>query len=201
MALDDLLARLEREAEARADAILEEARAEAARIEAEAARGLARRREERLARREMELRQELEEELVAARQRGRAAALRARADFLDRTFAAARERLEGSEEADARRRSLPERLTGALAFVDGKAVVACAPEVETEARAAVVGREEVEVVPEPGLGGGFVVRSVDGRLEIDERLAARLARARDRLAVEIVDRVRRSGEAAGEGPS
>lgn len=193
MALEELLARLEREAETRGEAILEEARAEAERIEHEAARRVARRREERLDGRESEIREELEVELAAERRRARAAMLRARDHLLERVFAAAAARLEGSEDEAARRRSLRRRLARVLAFVDGPAVVAVAPEAEAELRNALGGREDVNVALEPGLGAGFVVRSRDGRLEIDERLGARLRSARDPLAVDMMKRIGRPG--------
>ena len=88
MALQDLLASLERDATAEADALLEAARARAARIAADAAARTAQRRRETLEVKERELVAAAELAAAQARRTARARTLQARERAIERVFAA-----------------------------------------------------------------------------------------------------------------
>ena len=114
MALDHLLAGLEREAAAQADALLAGARTEAARITAEADARLARRRTVEFGAEEAKLRGAAEAALGAARRSGRGQVLEARGRFLDRVFAAAQALFPATLAGDAYHAVLPDHVAEGL---------------------------------------------------------------------------------------
>lgn len=193
MALHDLLASLERDARAEADALLAAARDRAARVGADAAARVARRRGETLGAREQALRAAAELAVAQARRAARARVLTARAAAMERVFAAAGAALPAAATSPPFLGSLPARLAAARACVgDAPAGVRCAPGLAAAVQK-VAGPNGLRVVADPAVATGFVLAADDGSLEVDETLAAQLARHRPQLAVDIV----RALDAAG----
>lgn len=189
MALEHLLAALEREAAERAQALIAGARAESDRIAAAAEERVTRRRRETLGPREAALRATAERTLAETRRAARRAQLEARGRLLDRVFAAARELGPPAVAGDAYRRALPAFLAQALACVGAApAVIRCSPALARPIRAlvATLEREGLTVEPDARVGSGFVLTTGDGKISVDHTLEARLARAESRLALEAL---------------
>jgi vacuolar-type H+-ATPase subunit E/Vma4 len=187
MPLDDLVAAIEKNAEAQAAAELEEARAESARVTAAAEAEAAVRRTEYLAQKERECWAEVQVVLVAARREASRAVLTAQARLLDQIFAAAAGRLSAAMKTKAFRIALPAHVREALAYIDGLSVVIRCPSAIADAvLAATAGGDNVRVEVDDGSPPGVVVSSTDGSVSIDNTLPARITRLRPDLAVEIM---------------
>lgn len=194
MALEHLLAAMEREARAKIEAARAEGEAEAGRIAAACGEGIARRRSETLAALETELRADSELRLAEARHRQQGELLVARAKMLEQVFAAARARFGEAIRSEAYVATLPARLAEALGFLEGEAaVVRCASELAPHLAGLVAGRPGVSVETDAGAAPGILVVSADGSVEVDNTLTGRLERLRPELSVEIVERVRGLG--------
>jgi vacuolar-type H+-ATPase subunit E/Vma4 len=190
MALDHLLAGLEREAAVQANALLAAARTEAARIAAEADARLARRRTVELGAEEAKLRGAAEAALGVARRSGRGDALEARARFLDRVFTAARALFPATLASDAYHAVLPDHLAEALrALGDEAATIHCPGKMASAVRAAIKGRQHLTVKGDPAARPGITVVTADGVIEVDNTLDGRLERLRQRLCIEVLARL------------
>jgi vacuolar-type H+-ATPase subunit E/Vma4 len=186
MALADLLAELERDADAQIEAVVAEADAEAARVAGASARHLAARRDARLAEEQARLDADAARELRATRRETETALLVARRRALDRLFAAATRRLGEPAWIERSVEGLGERVAAALALAgDGEATVVIEPELGARLRALVAPRPEVRVEAREGTGAGFAVRARDGAVEVDDRWRSRLARLRPTLEIEL----------------
>lgn len=190
MPLEHLLAALEREATAQAEALLAAARTEAAAIAADADARLTRRRGELLGSREAELRGAAAIALGETRRTSRATVLQARQRLLERVLAAARGMLPDALASDAYLAALPEHvIQGLRAIGDGPAVIRC-PEVLVPAvRAVVAARKEVVVRGDPASSPGVVIATADGAIEADNTLDGRIERLGPRLALEVLARL------------
>lgn len=187
MALEQLLATLEREAEAKAAAALTAARAEATRIEGESAAGLEQRRASRLAARDAELRVESEREVAAARRETQKAVLAARQRFLDRVFAAARSAVRSAASDPVFLARLPGDLATARAYLrDGPVTVRHRPELMEPLARLTAGDPSIRLVSDPEAGTGIQLEDADGSVEVDHTLEGRLDRLGPRLAIEVV---------------
>ncbi len=185
--IDALLAGLERAAEAEIARVASDGRAQAAAVTAQAEQRIARRRQEALGQREAEARAALERSLAGARHGARERVLRARAQLLDRFYAALRETLSELAAGAAYRAALPRDVTRALAFAgEQDVVVHCAPALTTVMRHAVKTNGRLSVKSDPGIGAGFKILAADGRLEVDGTLEGRALRLRPRLALEAL---------------
>ncbi|MBI2393650.1 MAG: hypothetical protein HYV09_28995 [Deltaproteobacteria bacterium] len=204
MALDELLSALERDADAEERGELDAARAEAARIAAESAARVARRREEQLSQRELALRGAADAALATSRRDARRTVLAARQRVLDRVLAAAHaaldELVDRRDLSDVLRRDIEE---GLAVLGETRAIVRCAPALADRARAIVGARAAVET--DPAVPVGVEIVSSDRAVRIDQTLAGRLARMHDELAIAIAARLERlhrvgaeSTEEAGE---
>jgi vacuolar-type H+-ATPase subunit E/Vma4 len=192
MALEHLLAALEREANAQAAALLAAARAEAAGIGRDADEAVARRRSDVLAIREAELRGAAEAAVGEARRAGRATALQALERLLDRVLGAARAMFPAALVSDAYRAALPAHVAEALhALGDEPAVIRCPKALVPAVRAAARSRKHVTVRGDPTARPGVSVATADGVIEVDNTLDGRLERLRPRLSLEVVARVER----------
>ena len=183
MALPDLLRRLEEEAEARIAALLEAARAEAARIATDTAARLSELHAAEMAGREAGLRAAAARATASARRDAAAQVLAARDDTLHRILSRTEQLLveqRGSEAVLARAAA---DLDAALGYVNGAVSVRCRPDLVTwtEGRLAAGGRYAVQ--PDLAVGTGVVLRAVDGSAEIDATVEQRLARLRPELTV------------------
>lgn len=183
MALDALLGLLESEAESTKRGILDEARARADAIRAEARaheehqRTASRRSTESSARtdaaaRLARIRQEAETEILAAR-RG----------LIERVFEEARKRLPARLDATTLQRHLDEAL--ALAGTEHSELI-CRPELESAVRAVAGVQATVRVDDDAGWGIRIWIES--SRLDLDNTIEARLERLEPWLALELVRR-------------
>ncbi|HKK27876.1 MAG TPA: hypothetical protein VKB18_07325 [Gemmatimonadota bacterium] len=194
MSLEALLAAIERGASEEAARLVDEARAEAARLEAEAAGRLARRREASTSAWEADLRSRAEAGVAAVRREARESVLEAREELLERAFAAAVSPDLREAALGALRASLDGRLSRALACLDPVgAVVSCSPSLCEDVRGHLAeirpgpsGEPAIEVRPDPEITAGLRIAAADGRVEVDVTLQGRLDRARRRAAIEAL---------------
>ncbi|MBM4777875.1 MAG: hypothetical protein GQE15_09250 [Archangiaceae bacterium] len=190
MALADLIARLEHDADTRISELTAKAEAEARSLLAEASRVKETLRTTELSRRRSVRQARLERELAEARARARAQVLEARHAVLARIFEKVRERIPTLGASESWASVLPRHLENALRYVEGQRVlVRCSPSSTPLVRQHLAGRDTVIVVEDPQTPAGFVVTSADEGVVIDQTLEARLTRSEQRLAVELMARV------------
>ena len=164
MALVDLLQALEREATARADARLAEARATAERIMAEVAAELAARREHALAAREQVLRADGERSIAAAGRDAERTRLLAHHDLLARVHDRARDNLVQHARTRPGQAAIAVLAARALTYL---------PEAAAGVR----------TVPQPT---GARIAAADGSVEVDATLDGVLEHLWPELAMDIV---------------
>jgi vacuolar-type H+-ATPase subunit E/Vma4 len=192
LGLEELIGRLERDAEARVAAIEARAQAEVGALDAAAAEASSRASEDALASRRAQRRIRLERELAEARYTARGDRLRAEHDLLERVMARAAVLLDGLDRDDAFLSALPARVTEALRFVEGHAArIRCRPALAPSLRGATAGREALTVEEAPSMAAGFSVITDDGAVEVDDTLPSRLQRLRPRLLIELLAEVDR----------
>ena len=185
--IDALLAGLERAAEAEIAKVGVEARAQAAALTAQTEQRIAHRRQAALGQRESEGRAALERTLAGARHAAREHALQARANLLDRFFAALQETLPALAATAEYRAALAEDVARTVAFAgEQKAVVQCAPALTAHLRRLVNTNGRLRVKADPRIAAGFKVRAEDGGLEVDGTFEGRALRLRPRLALEAL---------------
>lgn len=189
MALEHLLAALERdterhvaslrdEAERRAAAILQEAEADAA----DQLAAFERRRRAALA-------AGTDAEVAEAREDAIRRRLEARAELLGRVFARARDLLDTAAASETAHDVLVEQAREAVSFLGGTAaVLRCPPGLAASLGNVFPAGTSVEIRPDPETPAGFTVSTADGHLTVDGTLAARLERLRPVLAVELAAR-------------
>jgi vacuolar-type H+-ATPase subunit E/Vma4 len=194
MALEHLLAALERDAAAEAERLLAAARAEAAAIRAAAEERVAQRRAAALGARAAELRGRAERALGEARRGGRRLELEARQRLLGRVAAAARARLPAAMAAPEYRAALPAALAAALACAGEAAVVIrCPVALVAAVRDALPQGAGAAVEADAGVRAGYTLATADGVLTVDDTLDARLERLWPRLAPGVLARVEERG--------
>jgi vacuolar-type H+-ATPase subunit E/Vma4 len=186
--LPELLAALEREAEARAAEELKRAEDEAEGLRQAAAGKGTLRVQERLAEHARALRALAEERLVEARRKGEARVLEARRELLDRVFEGALA-LQGDARGWTSYGAALERdIRTLLALTPGEDVtLLCSSADRTAVVAAAGAGATVEASSE--VMAGVRLRSAGGRLEMDRSLAARLGVARASLAIRLVQQL------------
>lgn len=194
MALDDLLAAVEREAERKIAARLAEGWTEAARLATGSAEHLARRRAEAEAARRAELRAIATREVEESRRAASRTVLEARERLLDRVFRIAHERLPAAAGSEAYAASLADEVAEVLSYFDGEPVVLrCPPALEARVREIAHGRSSVTVQPDSRLTTGLAAESADGTLAVESTLSGRLGRMRPALAIEVLRRAGAAG--------
>lgn len=190
MALQDLIARLDEDADATVRRVGQEAASRARAIEQTARLEHDRRTTDVVASRRRIRLAQLARELTEARRAARGRELDARMSLVDRILARARARVADVVATDTYRRDLAARCTDALSYLEGVPVrVRCRPDDAAVVSSAVAGREHVTIQPEEGLSPGLIIESLDGSVTIDETLEARLSRLRERLAIELIAEV------------
>lgn len=195
MALDDLIARLEADADARVQAIRQRADGEVRALDAEAARAAAEVTRANLARRRAALQAELRRELALARQKARAQELEARRALFQRVLSRAEALVAEVGASPAYLAVLPGHCTEALSYLEAlRPIVRCAPALVPVLEPAVAGREDVQLVPDEALGPGLVAEAADGSVLVDNTLLARVRRREARLAVELLEALPRAPE-------
>lgn len=189
MGLEELVARLERDADARVAAIGARAEAEVAALVVEAARAATRLRDGTLAARRTARRAELDLEAAAARRGAREARLVAENALLDRALARSVELFDEVEHEPTVHAALVRAAEQALRYLEGPAVVRARPSIAEALRAASLVRDgdaPVTIEADPSLPVGVVVTGAEeagGAIVVDETLVARLDRLRSRLAI------------------
>lgn len=191
MALEQLLAALEREAREAADGILAAAREDAARLGATVEAELTDRREAALGTLARDLEAALQAELSAARLAGRLRTLRARDRLLSRIFEALDRRAKTVVADPAWCAGLRDRLIAARACFDPEARLRCAapPALVASIAASQALPPGVAVEPAPGMSAGFRLATDDGRLEVRDTIADRIASQRPDLARHALERL------------
>lgn len=190
MPLDHLLAALERDGGAQAEALLTDARATAAAITREADELVARRRADALGTREAELRGAAEVALGEARRAARLAVLAARQRLLERVFTAARDLFAEAVAGDTYRAALPTHLAEALNAVgDAPVLIRCPETLVPAVRAVVARKKHLTVQGKPAARPGITIVTTDGEIEVDNTLEGRLERLRARLALDVLARL------------
>lgn len=188
MALDHLLAALERDATASVERLLAEARAEAERLRAEATATADQRRDAEVARARRERRERMEEELGAVRRAARREVLGARERLAGRLDAAVRAALPAALGRPEYQAALPARVAAALACLpeDERVAVRAAAALVPSIRTAWPAERELALTPDEGIGNGFRVTSADGAIEVEETLEAAYAAQRGVLVREAL---------------
>lgn len=190
MALPDLIARLERDAEARIAELMARTEAEAETLLAEASRATQTHRDEELTARRLVRRARLDRELSEARHRARADRLNAQHALLTTIFDRARVLIPAIAASAAYAEVLPTHLLDALRYVEGlRVIVRCAPAFTERLKTVLAGRDDVAIVEEPQLAAGLTVSTPDETVFIDDTLVQRLSRLEPRLRVELLAEV------------
>ena len=185
MALDALLAALERAASADAEARLEAARVRAAEVTSAAEAQAARRVAQAEAQAAAEERALVQRDTAAVARAWKEQRLTEREKALDRIFALAAEQL-GAFPVHRYAGQVTALCDEALAYLDGRpATLSVRPEVAAILERHVHDRPLVTVAADPGAVPGVVARTDDGEVTVDNGLAARLLRRRPDLAIEV----------------
>ena len=190
IALDHLLAALERDGSAQAEALLTEARATAAAVTREADERVAQRRRDALATCEAAVRQSAESALAEARRDSRRRMLDARQRLLDQAFDAAHALFPDSVQGAPYRAAVARHVADALeATGDEPVVIRCPEALVPVVQAVVVSRTHVTVQGDAAVPPGIFVTTMDGVIEVDQTLDGRLERLRAQLALEVLARL------------
>lgn len=186
----DLTTELRKNAEATATGILESARLDAERLQAEAERQVQSRRAASLRQEEEMCRAAARSAIAAERHTAMRAVLLTRARLVDRVLELATSLLPAASRTARYRSTIPQQLENSMPFVgDSGAVVLCSPELVPVMRDASNGYDSTTVEPDAEMQNGFVVVSADGSVTVDKRLDSQLQRMRPTLAIEIHDRL------------
>jgi len=188
MALDDLIARLEQDADARVQGIRRKADDEVRALQAAEARAADEEAQQRLVGRRAALQAELRRELARARQQARAEELEARRALLGRVMARAKLLVDEVATTDAYREAVAGHCAEALSYLEGLApVVRCPPALAAALAPVVAARADATLRPDDAMGPGLVAEAKDGSVFVDSTLLARLERLEARLAVELLN--------------
>jgi len=189
--LPELIAALERDVRAEAEAALEGARrsAELCRREGRASRAGRKRAELDALRRELD---EAERGgLSEARREARRRVIEARARIIERVLEQARELVLQGALAEGMREAAPRLLQAAFERVgDGDCLVRCSPELLEATREALRQRAGMSVEPDEAVVAGVIVEAQEGRLVVDATPVALLGARRAHLAVAVAERLR-----------
>lgn len=194
MALEHLLAALERETGERIAAVRQEAEGRAAAIREEAEAAVAHQLEGFERRHRAALEDEAGAEVAQARERAARRRLDARSALLHRVFTRAGELLEEAASTSAGRAALIDQARSAGTYVGGTpATLRCAPALAGALTAAFPPASSVRIVADAQAPPGFTLATDDNHLTVDGTLAARLERLRPALAVGLAARVEGEG--------
>ena len=186
MALSDLISRLEQEAKSQVQAIERQVDAEVHAIEVATDHAIAEMTTRYLEHERAE-RQALDQRTLAtARQQARARQLEARHAQITRILERARALLSEAAASASYGNALPAHAHEALSFLEGlRPRVRCASAFAPLLRATIARHDDAELIIDDSVGPGVVAEAADGSLTVDNTLAARLARAEPRLAIEL----------------
>ncbi len=183
MALDDLLTRLRRQAEAEATALVDEGRRAAAQIAQEADAEVSAVRAERRRALEARLRAEASVAIESARSDAALRLLRARREAIESVIHRVQAMLPETGADPHYVVSATGEFDRALEVLDGRPAVASAAAALAEHLSART-PPGVEIRADPTVSG-FRIQSTDGRIEVDATLDARLRQLAPALAIEL----------------
>jgi len=190
VALSDLIARLERDADGQIEAITRRADAEVLATRASVARDDAAATAVDLRRRRDERQSVHDRELVRARRLAHQHTLEAQHALVSRVLDRARVQTQAAANHALYLAALPAYLSEAVSHLEGLPVrVRCAPAAAAALAPVVAGRPEIELVEDQASGPGLLVETIDGSVVIDNTLAARLSRLERRLAIRLIAEV------------
>lgn len=196
MAVDALLAALERDADSEVSRRRTEARERAETIIARAAAAADRRRAAMMERLSLTRRAEVARHAAEATRDLKGRVLRARAELLERVFGQAAERLAKIEPGRWLER-VPLLVDQTLRYLEpDRAVLVCRPEAQEPVRTA-VGIQEVKIEVREDAPAGLLGRTADGSVVVDNTLTARLERLRPDLAIRLLARIEGRDHALG----
>lgn len=187
MALENLLAALERDARSQAQERLERARREADVLLTEGRARIARERSEGLDALEAEQRARSQRRILDARRAALRKSLEARQRMLDDVLREALRRLTEAQRSRAFQDSLPGAIAEALAFVGAEpAIVSCPAAIGDEVKNALGDRPGVTLRIDPAIAAGVRIETTDGALVVDGTLEARLEQLRPHLQIGVL---------------
>lgn len=187
MALSDLISRLEQEAQSQVQTIEQDAEAEVRAIEAATEQAIAEMTTRHLERERAEREAVQQRELALARREARARELEARHAQLARVLTRARALAPEVAASASYAEALPSHLDEALSFLEGaRPRVKCPAAFIAMLRPTAARYEGATLVIDESVGPGMVAEAADGSVIVDNTLAARLARAEARLAIELL---------------
>lgn len=190
MALSDLVSRLEQEAHSHVQTIQREAEAAMLAIEAAAEQAIADASARYLERERAGRHVVQQRELGVARREARARELEARHALLNRILERARALVPEMAGSTRYLDALPSHLEEALSFLRGlQPCVRCRAAFAPMLQSIVARHQGAELVIDESVSLGVVAESADGSVIVDNTLAARLARAETRLAMELMREV------------
>ena len=192
MALADLIARLEQDADSQVQAIRRQADDAVRAINAAADQALAEATAQHLERRRAERQAVLRHALADARRSARADELAARHALFARILRRAHALLPEAARSDAYSLALASHFTEALSYLEGLPCrVRCARAWEPVLQPLVARHADALLEIDESLGPGLIAETLDGAVVVDNTLAARLNRRERRLAVELMAEVNR----------
>jgi len=187
MALEDLIARIEQDADAQVEAIRRAADAEVAAIALATTQALSARTEHSLEAERLARRAAFGRQLADRRRAARARELAARHATVDRVFARALAILPPISRTGAWDAVWPRLASEALSYLPGAAGrVRCPPEIAAIIRPTPGHDPRVTVSEDTAVSPGLVVEAGDGSVTIDATLATCLAQRRPQLAIGLL---------------
>ena len=192
MGLAQLVARLEHEADVRIAAVEDATRRELEEIAKERERFSDAAREDELASRRAARRARLDRELAQARREAQTALLAARRALIERVLTRTRELLETAERDEAYLSGIAQQTRQALRFVDDRPMaIRCRPALADRLRDELSDLAAVTLEADPRCPPGVVLTAVDGSVEVDDTLEARLGRVAMRLGPSFLAEIER----------
>ena len=196
MALSDLIARLEQEAQVQVQAIQSEADVEVRAIETATERTIAELTARHLEHERDERRVAYQRELAQARREARARELATRHAQLARILERARALVPETGASQAYAEALTAHIDEALSFLDGlRPRLRCQSGFAPIVRAVIARHDgDGELVIDELVGPGVVAEAGDGSVVVDATLATRLGRAEALLMIELLRQLADGGQ-------
>lgn len=187
MALNDLLAALARDARVEARQILREAYAERKREMDMSRAQIETLRKGRLEEKRRRLRSDMQGEVAAERRRSRLAIASAQERLISRVLERVSQSFEDPSTVARLRATVIDRLREVLAYTEGTEVeIVCGPSLSDAIGGALEETSSVEIIVDGSIGTGWIVRSSDKSLRIDDTLRARMERLMPPIRMAIV---------------
>lgn len=187
MALNDLLAALARDARVEARELLRAGYAERKRVMDASREQIETLRSGRLDEKRRRLQSEMQGEVAAERRRSRLAISSARDRLILRVLERASQSFEEPSTLARLSATASDRLREILAYAEGTTVeITSGPSLSNAIERALEGTSSVEVVVDDSIETGWIVRSSDHSLRIDDTLSARMERLMPQIRMAIV---------------